>query len=276
MPTDKKFTGQRLDATGLYYYGARYYDATIGRFLSADTLAPKSGNPQSFNKYSYCINNPLSCIDPAGKDYLFICGSGGKPEDWYPMIEALNIDRNKEQVYIMYENPEGNTFGFPFEIQDQVQGITDFLATTPLTDIKLIGHSEGAAAIITVLDKIANDDTFLADTNIRSELQAAITIEAPTIGLGLEADNFVLGWDQDRYDNLPLELYGKGIGVELLDIWNEVSLVHSTCPMPGWSDYSWSYSSATWWNPWTWDFWNAHSNPLENQEVFDRIQEIID
>jgi uncharacterized protein RhaS with RHS repeats len=28
VPTDKKFTGQRLDATGLYYYNARYYDPT--------------------------------------------------------------------------------------------------------------------------------------------------------------------------------------------------------------------------------------------------------
>jgi hypothetical protein len=31
VPTDKQFTGQRLDGTGLYYYGARYYDATIER-----------------------------------------------------------------------------------------------------------------------------------------------------------------------------------------------------------------------------------------------------
>jgi RHS repeat-associated protein len=35
-PTDKKFTGQRLDTTGLYYYGARYYDTQIGRFISSD------------------------------------------------------------------------------------------------------------------------------------------------------------------------------------------------------------------------------------------------
>ncbi len=31
--TDKKFTGQRLDGTGLYFYNARYYDATLGRFV---------------------------------------------------------------------------------------------------------------------------------------------------------------------------------------------------------------------------------------------------
>ena len=40
LNTDERFTGQRLDQSGLYYYGARYYDATIGRFISADTAAP--------------------------------------------------------------------------------------------------------------------------------------------------------------------------------------------------------------------------------------------
>jgi RHS repeat-associated protein len=43
VPTDKLFTSQRLDSTGLYYYGARYYDPGIGRFISADTMAP---NPE--------------------------------------------------------------------------------------------------------------------------------------------------------------------------------------------------------------------------------------
>ncbi len=43
VPTDEKFTGQRLDSTtGLYYYGARYYDPTIGRFISADTIVQSS------------------------------------------------------------------------------------------------------------------------------------------------------------------------------------------------------------------------------------------
>jgi RHS repeat-associated protein len=66
VPTDKKFTGQRLDETGLYYYGARYYDAGMGRFISPDTIIPHPANPQSFNRYSYCLNNPLKYIDPSG------------------------------------------------------------------------------------------------------------------------------------------------------------------------------------------------------------------
>lgn len=65
-PTDKKFTGQRLDGTGLYYYNARYYDPVIGRFISGDSIVPDPTNPQAFNRYSYCVNNPLKYTDPSG------------------------------------------------------------------------------------------------------------------------------------------------------------------------------------------------------------------
>ncbi|MFC2027120.1 RHS repeat-associated core domain-containing protein [Chloroflexota bacterium] len=66
VTTDKLFTGQRLDDTGLYFYNARYYDATIGRFISADTIVPDPFDPQGWNRYSYCENNPLIYIDPTG------------------------------------------------------------------------------------------------------------------------------------------------------------------------------------------------------------------
>ena len=56
LGTDKLFTGQRLDDTGLYYYGARYYDPTIGRFISPDTVVPDFTNPQAYNRYSYVLN----------------------------------------------------------------------------------------------------------------------------------------------------------------------------------------------------------------------------
>ena len=66
VSTDKKFTDQRLDGTGLYYYGARYYDATIGRFISPDSVGQKLTDPQSLNRYTYCSNNPLRYTDPTG------------------------------------------------------------------------------------------------------------------------------------------------------------------------------------------------------------------
>lgn len=66
LGTDKKYTGQRLDGTGLYFYNARYYDAEMGRFVSADSLVQAPHNPQSLNRYSYVINNPLAYTDPTG------------------------------------------------------------------------------------------------------------------------------------------------------------------------------------------------------------------
>jgi RHS repeat-associated protein len=66
IATDKKFTGQELDDTGLYFYNARYYEPTIGRFISPDTVIPSPSNPQCFNRYTYCLNNPLRYTDPSG------------------------------------------------------------------------------------------------------------------------------------------------------------------------------------------------------------------
>lgn len=66
-PIAYKFTGQRLDeGTGLYYYGARYYDPLLGRFVQADTIVPEPGNPQALNRYAYVYNNPLRYRDSTG------------------------------------------------------------------------------------------------------------------------------------------------------------------------------------------------------------------
>ncbi|MDP2939998.1 MAG: LamG-like jellyroll fold domain-containing protein [Candidatus Omnitrophota bacterium] len=65
--TDYKFTGKPLDdETGLYYYGARYYNPTIGRFITPDTIVQAPYDPQSLNRYSYCRNNPVNYVDPTG------------------------------------------------------------------------------------------------------------------------------------------------------------------------------------------------------------------
>jgi RHS repeat-associated protein len=65
--TDRRFTGQIEDAAiGLYFYNARFYDPYLGRFISADTVVPEPGNPQSLNRFSYVGNNPLKYVDPSG------------------------------------------------------------------------------------------------------------------------------------------------------------------------------------------------------------------
>ena len=62
-----KFTDQELDAsTGLCNYNARFYDPITGRFITADTIVPDFADPQTLNRYSYCVNSPLMYVDPSG------------------------------------------------------------------------------------------------------------------------------------------------------------------------------------------------------------------
>jgi len=63
-----KYNSKELDSTGLYYYGARYYDPELGRFITPDPISPNIYNPQNLNKYTYCLNNPIKNIDPAGNE----------------------------------------------------------------------------------------------------------------------------------------------------------------------------------------------------------------
>jgi len=64
-PTDYGYTGQRATDLGLMDYRARWYIPALGRFASADTIAPGVGG-QALNRYSYAGNNPLGFYDPTG------------------------------------------------------------------------------------------------------------------------------------------------------------------------------------------------------------------
>jgi RHS repeat-associated protein len=64
--TPYKFNGKELDEeTGLYYYGARYYDPRISIWLSVDPLAEEF---PAWSPYNYTMNNPINMIDPDGRE----------------------------------------------------------------------------------------------------------------------------------------------------------------------------------------------------------------
>ena len=66
----KRFTGKELDPESeLYYYGGRYYDGELSRFVSADPFIQSPSDPQNFNRYSYVLNRPQIFIDPTGYEY---------------------------------------------------------------------------------------------------------------------------------------------------------------------------------------------------------------
>jgi len=72
-----RFTSKELDEeTGLYYYGARYYEPTISRWMSADPAGFALSNPnrsgysiiEAANWYAYVSNNPVIYVDPTGME----------------------------------------------------------------------------------------------------------------------------------------------------------------------------------------------------------------
>ena len=98
------YTGEPRDATGLSYLRARYYDPTIGRFMSRDTWAGLGASPASLNRYSYVHNNPATNADPSGHCLLdtvadvgfvvfdLLTLAFGPPKDRGSNAEALGLD----------------------------------------------------------------------------------------------------------------------------------------------------------------------------------------
>ena len=66
------YTGhEHLPWFGLINMNARLYDPAVGRFLSPDPIIQTPDNTQNFNRYSYCMNNPLKFTDPDGELFIF-------------------------------------------------------------------------------------------------------------------------------------------------------------------------------------------------------------
>jgi RHS repeat-associated protein len=64
--TKETFTGKEQDTeSNLHYYAARFYDPSLGLFLSVDPLSHKA---PSFNQFHYTKNNPINRIDPDGRE----------------------------------------------------------------------------------------------------------------------------------------------------------------------------------------------------------------
>ncbi len=104
-----KYNGKELDeATGLYYYGARYMDPKTSIWLSVDPLAIYSPvmedqfygdgehnggvyNAGNLNPYIYCYQNPIKWIDPNGKQVLAIHGTWSDKSTWENQNSIRNV-----------------------------------------------------------------------------------------------------------------------------------------------------------------------------------------
>ena len=95
----QQFTQKERDnETGLDYFGARYFASTQGRFTSTDpeNVGADVGEPQSWNGYAYCLNNPLRFIDPDGLRWAQYVVDGAIHYEWFDDKEK---DQNGQTAY---------------------------------------------------------------------------------------------------------------------------------------------------------------------------------
>lgn len=95
--TAKGFTDhEHLDAVGLIHMNGRVYDPELGRFMSADPFVQAPYNSQSYNRYSYVFNNPLSFTDPSG--YTASCGYSECDVEEVPVIcDSACMEQHRKQ-----------------------------------------------------------------------------------------------------------------------------------------------------------------------------------
>ena len=100
------FNAKEFDEeTGLYYYGARYYDPRVSLWISTDPMEDKF---PSVSSYTYVINNPLNILDPNGADIVYV-NLGG--QEVY-RIKNKNIYKTYIQTSRSYTSPSKGNLGW--------------------------------------------------------------------------------------------------------------------------------------------------------------------
>ncbi len=96
------------EETGWYYLKSRYYDPSIGRFISPDSASQISVKSiTGLNLYAYCGNNPISRVDYSGHRYVNSIGTFNYISLLRKAPNSLNyaiIDKSSESKYIFVED----------------------------------------------------------------------------------------------------------------------------------------------------------------------------
>lgn len=96
--TDRGFTGhEHLDHLALIHMNGRVFDPVIGRFISADPYVQFANNTQSYNRYSYVLNNLLSATDPSG---FFLSGLTKKIKKFVKKVAKVAVRQAQTAFFV--------------------------------------------------------------------------------------------------------------------------------------------------------------------------------
>ncbi len=134
-------TGKELDESDLYYFGARYYDQNLGRFISVDPVKENES-------YSYVRNNPLNFVDPTGMDeknwahktvdFLFRnhpTKQKNFEEKAVDFLRIRGVERLKTTSYSLSAGHSGETIGIGYDIgQNTISEVKEDFSKLDITD----------------------------------------------------------------------------------------------------------------------------------------------
>ncbi|WP_299589243.1 RHS repeat-associated core domain-containing protein [uncultured Microbulbifer sp.] len=200
LTTKRGYTGhEHLDRTGLIHMNGRIYDPTLGRFLSPDPIVQAPTYSQSWNRYSYVFNNPLSFTDPSGyeaenekekpKKEREITpnndgGGGGGPgpvEEVTVIGELLPPSGSWGPIFIGTVNINGENYEvFGESISEAIDAALANVKETDIND----SDGGGSSFILPLYVKTTspNVDGSFAQKKIWNGFQKGVAIADPTVG----------------------------------------------------------------------------------------------
>jgi len=184
LPTTYRYTGQRQESSlggtdGLYFYGSRWLDPALGRFVSADTITPEVRNPQSWDRFAYANNNPLNYTDPSGhrpcETVDGTCLSERQVTKLWESTHSNERNKNNNKT-VQADSPN---------LSKIISG--DLEETGPITGfiLQLPGSTEDWSSLATGLDVLAWLTDIYAASAVTYAGFAGAALPAPLVAAGL-------------------------------------------------------------------------------------------
>jgi RHS repeat-associated protein len=154
-PQNYKFTGKERDSeTQNDYFGARFYESNLGRFLHTDPGPFLWTDAQSLNRYAYTRNNPLKFVDPTGR--YFVVAPEMQAQVKRYISAMLRSPHGAEIIRAISANPKPNFFTLGQLDRHPVAG-TNKIAVTTAATTQIAGSQPG---------QLAGTQTVLSNSNI--------------------------------------------------------------------------------------------------------------
>jgi RHS repeat-associated protein len=201
------YTGRELDATGLYFYRARYYHPTLQRFISEDPIGFAGGD---VNLYTYTANSPGNFTDPSGRSNSLIhfpetylgarCAGLGVGRslnlaglavwvDFFSWNYSQQLDAGDTNIHAMAGQLDGGRYQLP---EEAYQGTID--AVNTFGDV---GDKYGdALAVHTIADSYSSSHSYRPDRSTLTGLYLSHFF--PDLAYHGEASDAICDYLKDR------------------------------------------------------------------------------